>query len=109
MSLTPVNLPLFPDGCGGCGPACCRSIEFVHAGRPPMNHKEEALLFAVCSESLRKTIEQATGPECCMLTPDGLCKLELIYHAMPGACRNFAVGGPDCLSAREKMKVSCGR
>jgi len=96
-------LNLFPLGCGGCGGACWG--EHATDGRPPLNSKEQALLFAVCSEETRQKIEGATGPECAMLTDDGLCQLELTFHLMPLACRNLLISGPDCLAAREKIGV----
>jgi hypothetical protein len=69
-----------------------------------MSHEKNALMGRLSDEE-RARLARATGPACCMLSESGLCMLEMRYGAMPAACRSFAVGGPDCLEAREKAEL----
>ena len=83
-----VVLPTFPDGCGGCGGACC----VTSGGRPPY------------AEVMDKNAKPA---RCVALTVTGFCEIELDYGraCKPLICRKeLVLGGKACLAARGQVE-----
>lgn len=112
------QLPIISD-CSNCG-ACCRS-----QGSPPMyawyiacpaddDDCDDAVRARSLPEPLRHELEEyiksrngATfdddGP-CLWLDPEtNRCKH---YEIRPDICRNFEVGGEDCLNWREEFAIN---
>ena len=102
------------DSCEGCG-ACCRVVTLPPFRRIFNEGGEEAwerlrwdrpdLLIEILA--VEKAIKAAGlpsfGSPCLWLDPaTGLCRH---YEHRPRACREFAVGGVDCLGARRRGGV----
>ncbi len=81
------SLPVYPDGCGDCGGACC----VTSGGRPPYV----------------EVMDKAAAPaRCIALTDDGLCGIHIRYgyECKPLICRDeLVLGGKACLAARGQV------
>lgn len=94
------ELAQYPNGCSGCGGACCRR---QLNGVPPWNADEWARLDSIISHedaTLHRFLQASGVPErCLMLDEDGLCR---IHDRKPQDCRNAQVGGEDhCIPSRK--------
>lgn len=107
------NLPVI-DSCDGCG-ACCRVVTLPPFRRVFDEEGEEAwerlrwdrpdlMTEIVAVERVRRDAgEPSFGSPCLWLDAEGLRCLH--YDLRPRACRDFAVGGVDCLDARRRAEV----
>ena len=109
----PTPLPVI-ESCDGCG-ACCRVVTFPPFRRIFDEGGEEAwerlrwdrpdLLVAIlAAEAARKAGgEPSFGSPCLWFDAEaGRCR----HHELrPRACREFAVGGVDCLGARRRAGI----
>ena len=115
-----------PADCEGCG-ACCR-----HVGHPmfyavinwetgrypagddyrppdplfvalPVRLKHELVAYA--RRCLRDGEGDDYGEPCIWLTPDGTCRH---YEHRPQVCRDFEMGGEDCLRFRREQGIGPG-
>jgi Fe-S-cluster containining protein len=106
------------DDCRGCG-ACCRHMGHPTFVRPdgglaaeeqwltlPEDLKAEIIGYmARMKEEYLAGLREANddyGEPCCWLGPDGECKN---YEHRPQVCRDFEVGGEDCLRFRHQQNI----
>lgn len=89
MSMAP-----YPEGCGGCGGACCREVV---RGEVPWN-------------PVTKCGEKMWMGECYALLPDGRCEIELRmgHNTKPVVCRSeaYKIGGTKCVVYRKRYTAS---
>lgn len=74
-----IALPQFPQGCAGCGGACCK-----HVGPPLVSEG-----VGICPE----------------LTAEGLCGIQARGEVKPEICSAFEVGSDDCRFMRRMFGV----
>lgn len=102
-----ITLAQFPDGCGGCGGACCK-----RPMRGPWNTDEVARLDELLGHDLasveRFRMAGDWVPQCWHLTDDGLCGLQLAGLPKPVACAAYEVGCFDCIVDRKREGVHVG-
>jgi uncharacterized protein len=104
-------LPII-ESCEGCGAACCRVVTLPPFRRVFGETGEEAwerlrwdrrdLLegFLEAEKAIKAAGLASFGSPCLWLDAEaGRC---LHYEYRPQACREFAVGGVDCLDARRR-------
>ena len=107
------SLPIV-DSCDGCG-ACCRVVTLPPFRRVFDGEGEEAwerlrwdrpdLLAAILAEErTRKATGLASFGSPCLWLDDN--RLRCLHHDLrPKACREFDVGGIDCLGARRRAEI----
>jgi len=115
-----MDIPLkqFPDGCGGCGGACCKEKNF---GLPPWSEDERYGLIARLKEviglsrAIQHSIEVWNVPkardiedprdyqgDCVFLADDGSCQ---IHSVKPAICADMPFRGEECEAARREHGV----
>jgi uncharacterized protein len=110
-----VRLPIV-ESCEGCGACCCRVVTLPPFRRVFGEEGEEAwdrlrwdrpdlrAGFLEAERARKADGEASFGSPCLWLDlASGRCRH---YEFRPRACREFAVGGVDCLDARRRGGVA---
>lgn len=90
-----MTLAQFPNGCHGCGGACCK---LVHGFAPPYGDWE---LDENPSRGDGRRFNKLPD-RCPELLDDGLCGVQ---HDKPKLCRDFVVASADCNAFRGTMGI----